>query len=65
MLGIFLYGCVVFGIVAVAAGLIVWGIRTERRDRRLLAQEMADKPLSRSVADTIAGDAPHPSGAGS
>lgn len=32
-LAIFIYGTVVFGIVAAALGLIAWGIVNERRDR--------------------------------
>jgi hypothetical protein len=31
--GIFVYGTVVFGLVAVAMGLLVWGILNEGRDR--------------------------------
>ena len=45
MLGIFIYGCFVVGIVAAAVGLIAWGIRAERHDRELLARELlADQP---------------------
>ena len=33
MIGIFLYGTFVFGLVCVALGLIAWGIVNERRDR--------------------------------
>jgi hypothetical protein len=32
-LAIFIYGTVVFAIVAAALGLLVWGIVNERRDR--------------------------------
>lgn len=31
--GIFIYGTVVFGLVAAAMGLLVWGILNEGRDR--------------------------------
>ena len=31
--GIFIYGTVVFGLVAVALGLLAWGIVNEGRDR--------------------------------
>lgn len=40
--GIFIYGVVVFAVVAVACGLIAYGIVTERRDRRALEAEQAD-----------------------
>jgi len=33
MIGIFLYGVVVFGLVCGALGLLAWGIVAERRDR--------------------------------
>ena len=33
MLAIFIYGTVVFAIVAAALGLLAWGIVNERRDR--------------------------------
>jgi hypothetical protein len=33
LVGIFIYGVVVFASVAAALGLIVWGIVNERRDR--------------------------------
>jgi hypothetical protein len=61
MLGIFIYGCVVCSIVAVAVGLIVWGIGAERHDREELAREVASEPGLRAVASTVAGDAPDPS----
>jgi hypothetical protein len=32
-LAIFIYGSVVFAVVAAALGLLVWGIVNERRDR--------------------------------
>ena len=38
MIGIFLYGVVVFGLVCVALGLLAWGIVNERRDRTLFEQ---------------------------
>lgn len=60
MLGIFIYGCVVFGIVSAAVGLIVWGIGAERHDREALAREVAGEPGMRAVASTVAGDAPGP-----
>ena len=34
MIGIFIYGTVVFGLVCLALGLLAWGIVNERRDRR-------------------------------
>ena len=34
MIGILLYGIVVFGFVCLALGLLAWGIVNERRDRR-------------------------------
>lgn len=36
--GIFIYGTVVFGLVAVAMGLLVWGILNEGRDRTRTGQ---------------------------
>ena len=33
MVGIFIYGVVVFGLVCLALGLLGWGIVNERRDR--------------------------------
>lgn len=60
MLGIFIYGCLVSGIVATAVGLIVWGIRAERHDREVLAREVAGEPGLSAVASTVAGDAPSP-----
>ena len=33
MIGIFIYGAVVFGLVCIALGLLAWGIVNERRDR--------------------------------
>jgi membrane protein implicated in regulation of membrane protease activity len=33
LVGIFIYGTVVFAIVAVAVALLAWGIVNERRDR--------------------------------
>ena len=33
MIGIFIYGTVVFGLVCTALGLLAWGIVNERRDR--------------------------------
>ena len=38
MIGIFLYGIVVFGLVCVALGLLAWGIVNERRDRTRFEQ---------------------------
>ena len=38
MIGIFLYGVVVFGLVCVALGLLAWGIVNERRDRTRFEQ---------------------------
>lgn len=60
MLGIFIYGCLVSGVVATAIGLIAWGIRAERHDRELLARELAQQPGLRSVASRVAGDAADP-----
>lgn len=61
MLGIFIYGCFVFAIVAAAVGLIAWGIRAERRDREQLAQDFADRePNLRAIASQVAGDAHGP-----
>ena len=61
MLGIFIYGCFVFSIVATAVGLITWGIRAERHDRELLARELLEgHPALRAVASRVAGDAPDP-----
>lgn len=37
-LAIFIYGTVVFAIVSIALGLIVWGIVNERRDRTRFEQ---------------------------
>lgn len=36
--GIFIYGIVVTSLVAVALGLLAWGIVNERRDRQNLEQ---------------------------
>ncbi|MBM3666801.1 MAG: hypothetical protein FJW90_04860 [Actinobacteria bacterium] len=60
MLGIFVFGCFVFSIVAVAVGLIVWGIGAERHDREELAREVAAEPGLGAIASTVAGDAPQP-----
>ncbi len=38
MIGIFLFGTFVFGLVCAALGLIVWGIVNERRDRERYEQ---------------------------
>jgi hypothetical protein len=38
MIGIFIYGTVVFALVCIALGLIAWGIVNERRDRVRFAQ---------------------------
>ena len=38
MIGIFLYGVVVFGLVCAALGLLAWGIVNERRDRTRFEQ---------------------------
>ena len=38
MIGIFLYGIVVFGLVSAALGLLAWGIVNERRDRTRFEQ---------------------------
>jgi hypothetical protein len=38
MIGIFLYGIVVFALVCAAAGLLAWGIVNERRDRTQFEQ---------------------------
>jgi hypothetical protein len=38
MIGIFLYGVVVFGLVCAALGLLAWGIVAERRDRTQFEQ---------------------------
>lgn len=40
--GIFIYGTVVFALVATALGLIVWGIFTERRSRLDLERRQRD-----------------------
>ncbi|MDP9189439.1 MAG: hypothetical protein M3O25_09350 [Actinomycetota bacterium] len=57
MLGIFIYGCFVFAIVATAIGLITWGIHAERHDRELLGAELAAQPGTQSMASRAAGDA--------
>ena len=38
MIGIFIYGTVVFGLVCTALGLLAWGIVNERRDRTSFEQ---------------------------
>jgi hypothetical protein len=38
MIGIFLYGVVVFALVCGALGLLAWGIVNERRDRTQFEQ---------------------------
>jgi len=38
MIGIFLYGIAVFGLVCAALGLLAWGIVNERRDRTRFEQ---------------------------
>jgi hypothetical protein len=38
MIGIFLYGIVVFALVCAALGLLAWGIVNERRDRTVFEQ---------------------------
>jgi hypothetical protein len=38
MIGIFIYGVVVFGLVCAALGLLAWGIVNERRDRSRFEQ---------------------------
>ena len=38
MIGVFLYGVVVFGLVCAALGLLAWGIVKERRDRTRFEQ---------------------------
>jgi hypothetical protein len=38
MIGIFLYGIVVFALVCGALGLLAWGIVNERRDRTVFEQ---------------------------
>jgi hypothetical protein len=38
MIGIFLYGVVVFALVCAALGLLAWGIVNERRDRTRFEQ---------------------------
>ena len=38
MIGIFLYGVVVFALVCAALGLLAWGIVNERRDRTQFEQ---------------------------
>jgi hypothetical protein len=38
MIGVFLYGIVVFGLVCAALGLLAWGIVNERRDRTRFEQ---------------------------
>jgi hypothetical protein len=38
MIGIFLYGVVVFALVSAALGLLAWGIVNERRDRTQFEQ---------------------------
>jgi hypothetical protein len=42
--GIFIFGVVVFAVVAAACGLIVYGIVAERRERRSL-EARQDQPL--------------------
>ena len=47
--GIFVYGAVVFALVATALGLIAWGIVTERRGRlELEANQGLDRRGSRT-----------------
>ena len=52
MIGIFLYGVVVFGFVCVALGLLAWGIVNERRDRTLFEQgrEVFGDPAARQMS---------------
>ena len=38
MIGVFLYGVVVFALVCAALGLLAWGIVNERRDRTQFEQ---------------------------
>ena len=38
MIGIFIYGIVVFALVCGALGLLAWGIVNERRDRTVFEQ---------------------------
>jgi hypothetical protein len=38
MIGVFMYGVVVFGLVCAALGLLAWGIVNERRDRTRFEQ---------------------------
>jgi hypothetical protein len=52
MIGIFLYGVVVFSLVSVALGLLAWGIVNERRDRTRFEQgrEVFGAAAAREVA---------------
>jgi hypothetical protein len=52
MIGILLYGIVVFGLVSAALGLLAWGIVNERRDRTNFEQgrEVFGTAAAREVA---------------
>jgi hypothetical protein len=56
---IFIYGTVVFAIVAAALGLIAWGIVNERRDRVRLQQsrEVFGEPTAAMQTSPEAGGA--------
>jgi hypothetical protein len=59
MIGIFLYGIVVFGLVCAALGLLAWGIVNERRDRTRFEQgrEVFGAAAARQVSRTPDGAA--------
>jgi hypothetical protein len=52
MIGVFLYGVVVFGVVCAALVLLAWGIVNERRDRTRFEQgrEVYGEAAARQVA---------------
>ena len=52
MIGVFLYGVVVFGLVCAALGLLAWGIVKERRDRTRFEQgrEVYGEAAARQVS---------------
>ena len=52
MIGNFVYGVVVFGLVCLALGLLAWGIVNERRDRR--SPEQGSRVYGSAAAEKIA-----------
>jgi hypothetical protein len=52
VIGIFLYGVVVFGLVCGALGLLAWGIVNERRDRTEV--EQGREVFGERAAQTVA-----------